>query len=147
MHKVAEDVEGEVGIPLLHIADVIGGAVRERGMHRVGLLGTKFVMKESFYRGRLRECFSLEVLVPEEDNMDTIHHIIYDELCEGKISASSRRICGDIIDHLVDQGAEGIVLGCTELPLLIHPGDVNTPVFDTTRLHAEAAVNLALSEI
>jgi aspartate racemase len=147
MHKVAEDVEKEVRLPLLHITDVIGESVRERRMHRVGLLGTKFVMKESFYRGRLRERFSLEVLVPEEDNMDTIHHIIYTELCEGKINASSRRICGDIIGHLVDQGAEGIVLGCTELPLLIHPGDVNTPIFDTTRLHAEAAVNLALTEI
>jgi len=147
MHKVAEDVEGEVGLPLLHIADVIGEAVRERGMYRIGLLGTKFVMKESFYQGRLRERFSIEVLVPEEDNMDIIHHIIYDELCKGKVNASSRRICGDIIGHLVDQGAEGIVLGCTELPLLIRPGDVNTSIFDTTRLHAEAAVNMALAEI
>jgi aspartate racemase len=147
MHKVAEDVEGKVGLPLLHIADVIGEAVRERGLYRIGLLGTKFVMKGSFYQGRLRERFSLEVLVPEEDNMDTIHHIIYDELCEGKVNAFSRRICGEIIGHLVDRGAEGVVLGCTELPLLIRPGDVNTSIFDTTRLHAEAAVNMALTEI
>lgn len=147
MHKVAEDVEKEVRLPLLHITDVIGESVREQGMHRIGLLGTKFVMKESFYRGRLREHFSVEVLVPEEDDIDTIHHIIYDELCEGKINASSRRICGDIIGHLVDQGAQGTVLGCTELPLLIQAGDVSTPIFDTTRLHAEAAVNMALSEI
>jgi len=147
MHKVAEDVEGKVDLPLLHIADVIGGAVRERGMHRIGLLGTKFVMKESFYQGRLRERFAIEVLVPEEGNMDTIHHIIYDELCEGNVNASSRRICGGIIGHLVDQGAEGIVLGCTELPLLIRPGDVNASIFDTTRLHAEAAVNLSLNEV
>lgn len=115
-------------------------------MHRIGLLGTKFVMKESFYRGRLRGRFSVQVLVPEEDDIDTIHHIIYNELCEGKVSASSRRICGDIIGRLVDQGAQGIVLGCTELPLLIRPGDVNTSIFDTTRLHAEAAVNLSLQE-
>ncbi len=147
MHKVAEDVEKEVRLPLLHITDVIGESVREQGMHRIALLGTKFVMKESFYRGRLREHFSVEVLVPEEDDIDTIHHIIYDELCEGKINASSRRICGDIIGHLVDQGAQGIVLGCTELPLLIQAGDVSTPIFDTTRLHAEAAVSMALSEI
>jgi len=147
MHKVAEDVEKEVRLPLLHITDVIGESVREQGMHRIALLGTKFVMKESFYRGRLREHFSVEVLVPEEDDIDTIHHIIYDELCEGKINASSRRICCDIIGHLVDQGAQGIVLGCTELPLLIQAGDVSTQIFDTTRLHAEAAVNLALAEI
>jgi aspartate racemase len=146
MHKVAEDVEGKVGLPLLHISDVIGEAVRERGMHRIGLLGTKFVMKESFYQRRLRERFSIQVLVPEEDGIDTIHHIIYSELCAGKVNASSRRICVDIIRHLVDGGAEGIVLGCTELPLLIRPGDVNTPMFDTTRLHAEAAVNLSLQE-
>ena len=146
MHKVAEDVEGEVGLPLLHISDVVGEALRERGMHRIGLLGTKFVMRESFYQQRLRQRFSIEVLVPEEDGIDAIHSIIYDELCEGKVNASSRCICGDIIGRLADQGAEGIVLGCTELPLLIRPGDVSTPIFDTTRLHAEAAVNLSLQE-
>ena len=147
MHKVAEDVEGKVDLPLLHIADVIGGTVRDRGMHRIGLLGTKFVMRESFYQGRLRERFAIEVVVPGENDMDTIHHIIYDELCEGKIDPSSRRVCGKIIGNLVAQGAEGIVLGCTELPLLIRPGDVNASIFDTTRLHAEAAVNLSLNEI
>jgi len=147
MHKVAEDVEGKVDLPLLHIADVIGGAVRERGMHRIGLLGTKFVMKESFYQGRLRERFAIEVVVPGENDMDTIHHIIYSELGEGTINSSSRRVCGEIIGNLIDQGAEGIVLGCTELPLLIRPGDVNASIFDTTRLHAEAAVNLSLNEV
>ncbi len=146
MHKVAQDVEGKVGLPLLHITDVIGDAVRERGMHRIGLLGTKFVMKESFYRGRLRDRFGIEVVVPGESDMDTIHHIIYGELGEGKINSSSRRLCGEIIGNLVDQGVEGIVLGCTELPLLVRPGDVNTPIFDTTRLHAEAAVNMSLDE-
>jgi aspartate racemase len=147
MHKVAQNVEGKVGLPLLHITDVIGDAVRERGMHRIGLLGTKFVMKESFYRGRLRERFAIEVLVPGENDMDTIHHIIYSELGEGRINSSSRCVCSGIIDNLVDQGAEGIVLGCTELPLLIRPGDVNASIFDTTRLHAEAAVNLSLNEV
>jgi aspartate racemase len=147
MHKVAEDVEGKVGLPLLHITDVVGDAVRERGMHRIGLLGTKFVMKDSFYQGRLRERFAIEVVVPGEDDMDAIHDIIYRELGEGRVNSSSRRVCGEIIGNLIDQGAEGIVLGCTELPLLVRPGDVNTSIFDTTRLHAEAAVNLSLNEV
>jgi len=146
MHKVADDVEGKVGLPLLHIVDVIGHAVRERGLQRIGLLGTSFLMMEPFYRDRLRDRFAIEVLVPGEEDIDTIHHIIYDELCAGKIETSSRRACGDIISRLINRGAEGIVLGCTELPLLIRPGDINVPIFDTTRLHAEAAVNLALAE-
>jgi len=146
MHKVADDVEEKVGLPLLHIVDVAGDAVRERGLHRIGLLGTRFVVKESFYQERLRDRFAIEVLVPGENDMDTIHRIIYNELCEGKINASSRRVCADIISKLVNKGAEGIVLGCTELPLLIQPGDIHAPIFNTTRLHAEAAVNLALAE-
>jgi len=146
MHKVADDVEEKVGLPLLHIVDITGNAIRERGLHRVGLLGTRFVMKESFYQERLQDRFAIELLVPGEDDIDAIHQIIYNELCEGKIKASSRRVCADIIGRLVNEGAEGIVLGCTELPLLIQPSDIYAPIFDTTRLHAEAAVNLALAE-
>ena len=146
MHKGADDVEEKVGLPLLHIVDVTGDAIRERGLHRIGLLGTRFVMKESFYQERLRDRFAIEVLVPGEDDIDTIHQIIYSELCEGKIKASSRRVCADIISRLVNEDAEGIVLGCTELSLLIQPSDIHAPIFDTTRLHAEAAVNLALAE-
>lgn len=146
MHKVAEDVEEKVDLPLLHIVDVIGDTVRERGLHRIGLLGTRFVMEGHFYQERLRDRFAIEVLALGKDDMDTIHQIIYDELCEGKIKASSRRVCADIIGKLVNKGAEGIVLGCTELPLLIQPGDIHAPIFDTTQLHAEAAVNLALAE-
>jgi len=146
MHKVADDVEEKVGLPLLHIVDVTGDAIRERGLHRIGLLGTRFVMKEPFYQERLRDRFAIELLVLREDDIDTIHQIIYNELCEGKIKASSRRVCADIISRLVNEGAEGIVLGCTELPLLIQPSDIHAPIFDTTRLHAEAAVNLALAE-
>jgi len=146
MHKVADDVEEKVGLPLLHIVDVTGDAVRERGLHRIGLLGTRFVMEGPFYQGRLRDRFAIEVLVPGEDDMDTIHQIIFDELCEGKIKASSRRVCADIIGKLVNKGAEGIVLGCTELPLLVRPSEIHAPIFDTTRLHAEAAVNLALAK-
>jgi len=146
MHKVADDVEEKVGLPLLHIVDVIGDAARERRLHRIGLLGTRFVMEGHFYQERLRDRFAVEVLVPGKDDMDTIHQIIYNELCEGKIKASSRRVCADIISKLVDKGAEGIVLGCTELPLLVRPSEIHAPIFDTTRLHAEAAVNLALAE-
>jgi aspartate racemase len=146
MHKVADDVEEKVGLPVLHIVDVAGDAIRERGLHRIGLLGTRFVMTEPFYQERLRDRFAIEVFVPGEGDIDTIHQIIYTELCESKIKASSRRVCADIINSLVDEGAEGIVLGCTELPLLIQPGDIHAPIFDTTRLHAEAAVNLALAE-
>ena len=104
-------------------------------------------MKESFYQERLRDRFAIEVIVPGEDDIDTIHQIIYNELCESKINASSRRVCADIVSKLVNKGAEGIVLGCTELPLLIQSGDINAPIFDTTQLHAEAAVNLALAEV
>ena len=146
MHKVADDVENKVGLPLLHIVDVTGDAIREQGLHRIGLLGTRFVMTEPFYQERLRYHFAIELLVPGEDDMDTIHQIIYTELCDGKIKSSSRRVSADIMGRRVIEGAEGIVLGCTELPLLIQPGDIHTPIFDTTRLHAEAAVNLALAE-
>jgi aspartate racemase len=146
MHKVADDVEAEVGLPLLHIVDVIGSAVSEQGLRQVGLLGTRFLVEGHFYQDRLRERFAIEILVPGEDDMDTVHRIIYDELCAGKIEASSRHVCADIIGRLVDKGAEGIVLGCTELPLLIQPGYIHAPIFDTTRLHAEAAANLALAD-
>ena len=146
MHKVADDVERKVGLPLVHIVDVIGTAVKERQMNRVGLLGTRFLMEGNLYQDRLRDRFAIEVLAPGEEDTDAVHRIIYSELCEGRIKASSRRVCGGIISRLIDKGAEGIVLGCTELPLLIHAGDTHAPIFDTTRLHAEAAVNLALAE-
>jgi aspartate racemase len=146
MHKVADDVERKVGLSVLHIADVIGAVVRGRGLHIVGLLGTRFVMEGSFYRERLRDRFDIEVVVPAKADIDTVHQIIYNELCLGRINASSHRVCVDIIDNLISKGAEGVVLGCTELPLLVRPGDVYAPVFDTTRLHAEAAVDLALAE-
>jgi aspartate racemase len=103
-------------------------------------------MKEAFYRERLQKQFAIEVLVPEEDDMVVVDRIIYDELCQGRTKAASRRTCAAIIGRLVGRGAEGIVLGCTELPLLVRFGDTDVPVFDTTRLHAEAAVNLALAE-
>ncbi len=146
MHKVADIVAEKAGLPLVHIVDATGNAISERGLHRIGLLGTGFVMKEPFYQERLRKRFGIEVLVPGEDDMATIHRIIYDELCKGRVKTSSRRICANVISRLVSKGAEGVVLGCTELPLLIRSSDVDVPVFDTTWLHAEAAVNLALAQ-
>ena len=144
MHKVADAVEQEAGLPLLNIIDATGDAIIGKGLHRVGLLGTRFVMEASFYRQRLEERFGLEMLVPDEDNMAVIHNIIYLELCKGEVKESSHRACLDVIRRLADHGAEGIILGCTELPLLVKPADVDIPLFDTTRLHAGAAVELAL---
>lgn len=145
MHNVADIVQSKVGLPLLHVAEVTGKAIDERGLHKVGLLGTRFVMEQPFYQERLYDKFQIEVLVPREEDRASIHRIIYDELCQGRIKPSSRRTCTDIISSLIGKGAQGIILGCTELPLLIHPGDINVPVFDTTQLHAEAAVDLALA--
>jgi aspartate racemase len=146
MHKLADIVVERTGLPLLHIVDVAGNAITERGLSRVGLLGTRFVMKQDFYQERLRKHFDIDVAVPTEDEQATVHDIIYEELCQGKIIDTSRRACLKIIDTLVGRGAEGIILGCTELPLLISHADVAAPVFDTTRLHAEAAVAMALAE-
>jgi len=146
MHKVADAVAERSQLPLLHIADVAGSAIAEHGLHRVGLLGTGFVMDEPFYRDRLQKCFGIEVLVPGQEEQNIVHRIIYEQLCLGKIEEVSRQACLKIIEGLRGQGAQGIILGCTELPLLIRPGDVRLPLFDTTRLHAEAAVRLALGE-
>jgi len=146
MHKVADEVGESAGLPIVHIVDATGNAIREQGLSKVGLLGTRFVMAEQFYRDRLKKHFDIDVVVPAEDDQAVVHRIIYDELCRGKIRGSSRQFCLEIIEKLIERGAEGIVLGCTELPLLIRPGDVQAPVFDTTRLHAEAAVEMALSE-
>lgn len=145
MHKVAEQVSGSAGLPLLHIGDVTAQAINERGLSKVGLLGTQFIMKEQFYQSRLQN-FGIKVLVPPEGEQARVHRIIYQELCQGKIRGSSRRSCINIIAGLMGQGAEGVVLGCTELPLLIQPGELSVPLFDTTRLHAQAAAKLALTD-
>jgi aspartate racemase len=146
MHKVADPVAERSQLPILHIGDVAGSAITEQGLRRVGLLGTKFVMEESFYRDRLQKNFGIEALVPGQEEQHTVHPIIYEELCLGKIEEASRHACLKIVEGLTGQGAQGIVLGCTELPLLIRPGDVRVSLFDTTRLHAEAAAKLALEE-
>jgi len=146
MHKVADAVGESSGLPLLHIIDATGNAIRGQDLAKIGLLGTRFVMDEPFYRDRLKERFDIDVVVPGEDEQAVVHRIIYDELCRGEVSISSRQDCLKIIEVLKGRGAEGIVLGCTELPQLIRSGDVPVPLFDTTRLHAEAAVELALGE-
>ncbi|HET6603569.1 MAG TPA: aspartate/glutamate racemase family protein [Xanthomonadaceae bacterium] len=145
MHKVADAIEAAVDIPLLHIADATGEAIRAAGLHRVGLLGTRFTMEQDFYRGRLHDRFGIEVIVPDEPGRAQVHRIIYEELCLGRILEASRARCREIIAGLVDAGAEGIVLGCTEIPLLVSQHDSAVPLFDTTGIHAGAAARYALA--
>jgi aspartate racemase len=144
MHKTASDVEGHVNIPLLHIADATAEKIKAKGMGKVGLLGTRFTMEDDFYKGRLIDKHGLEVLVPTEDERLAVHRIIYDELCLGEIRQASKERYVGIMDGLVYRGAQGIVLGCTEIGLLVGADDASVPIFDTTEVHAEAAVEFAL---
>ena len=144
MHKVADQVQEAVDIPLLHLADATAEAVRRAGLDSVGLLGTAFTMEQSFYRDRLAG-HGLRVLVPEEADRAFVHRVIYDELCVGVVRDSSREGYREVIGRLVAEGAQGVVLGCTEIELLITADDSPVPVFPTTRLHVEAAVERALS--
>lgn len=143
MHKLTGAVEEAVGLPLLHIADSAATAALSHGIGRVGLLGTRFTMEQDFYRQRLAS-HGLEVMIPDERDRAEIHRVIYQELCLGRILDGSRRGFQRIIQRLASNGAQGIVLGCTEIPLLIGQEDSAVPVFDTTRLHVEAAVQWAL---
>jgi aspartate racemase len=144
MHKMAEDVERAIGIPLLHIADATADAVKAGGLCRVGLLGTKFTMEGEFYRGRLVERHGLEVLIPEAEDRETVHRVIYGELVLGEIKTESQELYKAIIERLTAAGAQGIILGCTEIGLLIKEKDCRVPLFDTTAIHATAAVEFAL---
>lgn len=143
MHKVADSIETAVDIPLLHLADVTAAAVRTAGLDRVALMGTRFTMEQPFYVDRLR-AHGLDVVVPAEDDRRRIHDVIYDELVRGVVREESRSAYVDAIGRLVAQGARGVILGCTEIELLLGPGDVDVPVFATTALHAQAAVDFAL---
>jgi aspartate racemase len=145
MHKVAGAIEAAVSIPLLHLGDVTAAAVRSAGLDRVGLLGTAFTMSQDFYRGRL-ESHGLQVLVPDEADQALVHRVIYEELCQGVVLEGSRRAYVDVVDRLVSRGAQGIILGCTEIELLIRPDDLGVPSFPTTSIHVVAAVNAALDE-
>lgn len=144
MHKLADDIQPHVGIPLLHIADATARRVKEKGIQTIGLLGTRFTMEEDFYSGRLREQHALEVLIPAAEERAIIHQVIYDELCTGLIRQQSKEQYLTIIKNLVQQGAQGIVSGCTEIGLLVGADDCAVPFFDTTYLHAVAAVDYAL---
>jgi aspartate racemase len=144
MHKMADEVQQAIGIPLLHIADATAEAIKSRGLRRVGLLGTRFTMEEDFYRGRLVEKHALEVLTPESADREIVHRIIYDELVLGRSEPASKAEYLRIIDRLAHSGAEAIILGCTEIGLLVSQADCSLPLFDTTRIHALAAVQFAL---
>jgi len=144
MHKVADAVEAAISAPLVHIVDVTAAAVRAAGLTRVALLGTRFTMEQSFVRDRLA-AGGVEALVPSGEDLETVHRVIYDELVHGVVREESRAAYVAVVDRLVAAGAEGVVLGCTEIELLVGPDDVDVPVFATTALHARAAVDLALS--
>ena len=145
MHKVAYAIESAVDIPLLHIADPTAEEIKRLGMKKVGLLGTRFTMEQDFYRSRLSDRHDLEIVVPNEVDRETIHAVIYEELCQGKVLADSRTQYQRIIQRLVEDGAEAIILGCTEISMLISALDSPVPVFDTTSIHARKAVEWALS--
>ena len=144
MHKVAPAIQHAVSIPLLHIADATADSIKATGIRSVGLLGTKFTMEEEFYVGRLRERHGLEVLVPESDDRDLVHRVIYEELCIGQVLDTSRNAYQRVIERLVLRGARGIILGCTEISLLVEPSRLSVPAFDTTKLHAQRAAEWAL---
>jgi len=145
MHRMADQVQAAVRIPLLHIADPTAERIKAQGIRRVGLLGTAFTMEQEFYKGRLQSRFGLDVLVPEAEDRATVHRIIYDELVQGRVEAASREAYRKVIARLVDRGAEAVILGCTEIMLLVKPEDSRVPLFDTTGIHAEAAVERAIS--
>jgi aspartate racemase len=145
MHKVADFITAAVDVPFVHIADTTAAAVRDRGLGTVGLLATGYTMEQDFYTGRLRERHGLEVLVPDEPDRRIVHRVIYEELCVGVVRDESREEYRRVMRTLAERGVEGILLGCTEIDLLVGPEDATVPLFDTTRLHAEAAVRLALS--
>jgi aspartate racemase len=144
MHMVADQVEAAISIPLLHIADPTGDEIRARGLQCVGLLGTAFTMERDFYRARLSARFGLEVLTPEANDRALVHRIIYEDLVRGIIKPSSRQILRGVIARLRARGAQGVILGCTELMLLMEEEDAEAPLFDTTELHARAAVDWSL---
>ncbi len=145
MHKVAEDMQNAISIPLLHIVDVLSDALQADNRQRIGLLGTRFTMQEAFYRNRLNQR-DIDVVIPNAVEQDEVHRIIFDELCAGKLHTASRHRYLDIINALKDRGADAIVLGCTEIALLLNASHTDIPLYDTTALHAQAAVRFSLGE-
>jgi len=146
MHISTEEIEAAIQVPFIHIADATARVVKAAGITKIGLLGTRFTMEKEFYKGRLEEKFGLQVIIPEEKDREIIHRVIYDELVLGAIRSESRQQYTRIIEKMAGQGAQGIILGCTEIGLLVHQEDSPVPLFDTTRIHAEAAVQFALGK-
>ncbi len=144
MHRMVNDIEKNVKIPVIHIADATAKKIKEGKIKKVGLLGTKFTMEQDFYKGRLATNHGIDVIIPNDDERNTVHSIIYNELCQGQIKQPSKEQYIKILEKLKSNGAEGVILGCTEIPLLIKQEDVSIPIFDTTKIHAEMAVDYAL---
>ena len=145
LHKIADDVQNSINIPLIHIADVTAKNILADGFKKIGLLGTKYTMEENFYKKRLKEKFNIETIIPDEKEREIIHNIIIDELTNDVIKQSSKQEYIKVINNLISKGAEGIILGCTEIPLLIKENDVDIPMYNTTKIHAQSAVEFALS--
>lgn len=144
MHKLADEMQSNIDIPLLHIADPTAEKIKAAGLKKIGLLGTRFTMEHDFYKGRLIAKYGLDVLTPNSQDREEVHRVIYDELCLGVVKQESREQYIQIMEKLVQAGAEGIILGCTEIELLVHDGDGRVPLFPTTTIHAIAAVEYAL---
>ena len=147
MHEVATDIESAIDIPLIHIVDPTGEALARHGIRRAGLLGTRYTMELPFWRERMRERYSIDIVVPDEADRALVHRVIFEELCQGRINASSRAQYVRVTERLRAAGADAVIFGCTEIGLLLRPADVALPVFDTTVLHAEAAVAFSLAEV
>ncbi len=147
MHKVAPQIEAEIDVPFLHIADAAGHAIKAQGLNKIGLLGTRYTMEEDFYRQRLQDKYGLDVVIPDQADRDYVHRVIFSELCLGKFTQESRQKYLAIIDKLRQQGAQGVILGCTEIPLLIQQEDTDLPLFNTAALHAEYALEYSLTGI
>ncbi|MCG6401729.1 aspartate/glutamate racemase family protein [Vibrio fluvialis] len=145
MHKVAPEIEAQISIPILHIADATAKQLQQDGIERVGLLGTRFTMEQEFYKGRLQQQFGIDVLIPDAEQRQQVHRVIYEELCLGTIRPESRAQYIEIVEDLHRRGVQAVILGCTEIALLIQQHDTDVPLYDTTKIHAEQAVQLALT--
>jgi len=147
MHIMAEDVQKNIDIPLIHIADSTAEKIKEKNLKKVGLLGTRYTMEQDFYKGRLKRKYDLDVIIPKsQEVIEMINDVIFKELCVGETKESSKKKYLEVIENLIKRGAEGIILGCTEIPLLIKQSDIDIPLFDTMTIHAEAAVNYSIEK-
>lgn len=145
MHKVYPQMEAQLNTPLLHIADATAARLQQEGVNKVGLLGTRFTMEQDFYKGRLADKFAIQTIVPDKEQRELVHNVIYQELCQGQIKPESKAVFVSAIESLAQQGAQTVILGCTEIGMLINQKDTSVPLLDTTSVHAEAAVCMALT--